>query len=59
MELRKMFGRFQGCLTRLFYTALRIIDTSSSVLRTWDHEWLKEDDFEQSAFPLQRKVGQE
>ncbi|GAU93192.1 hypothetical protein RvY_05168-2 [Ramazzottius varieornatus] len=50
-----MFGRSQGCLTRLFYTTLRIIDKSSSVLRTWDHEWPKEDDFEHFAFSIAKK----
>ncbi|GAU89787.1 hypothetical protein RvY_02298 [Ramazzottius varieornatus] len=55
LNLRKMFGRSQGCLNRLFYTTLRIIDKSSSVLRTWDHEWLKEDNFEQFASSIAKK----
>ena len=37
LELRKMFGRSQGSLTRIFYTTLCINDKCSSVLKTWDH----------------------
>ncbi|GAU91098.1 hypothetical protein RvY_03418 [Ramazzottius varieornatus] len=48
---------FPRMSSRLFYTTLRIIDKSSSVLRTWDHKWLKEEDFEQFTFSIAKKGG--
>ena len=56
LELRKMFGRSNGSLNRIFYATLRIIDKCSSVLKTWDHSWLTEDDFQEYAASIADKV---
>ncbi|GAV08938.1 hypothetical protein RvY_18556 [Ramazzottius varieornatus] len=57
LEMRKMFGRSHSSLNRLFYATLRVIDRSSKVLKTWDHSWLKEDDFEIYADSIVAKGG--
>ncbi|GAU93734.1 hypothetical protein RvY_05626 [Ramazzottius varieornatus] len=57
LEMRKMFGRSHSSLNRLFHATLRVIDRSSKVLKTWDHSWLKEDDFEIYADSIAAKGG--
>ncbi|GAU91445.1 hypothetical protein RvY_03695 [Ramazzottius varieornatus] len=52
-----MFRRSHSSLNRLFYATLLIIDRSSKVLKTWDHSWLTEDDFEMCAESIAVKGG--
>lgn len=46
IELRRMFGRGKGTLSRVFYWVLRYIDQNfTPILQSWNVTWLQEEDF--------------
>ncbi|XP_055349413.1 LOW QUALITY PROTEIN: uncharacterized protein LOC129596212 [Paramacrobiotus metropolitanus] len=58
IDLRKLFGRSHGSLSRIFYATLNIVDIQwKNHLSTWDHDWLSEDFFALYATAIAGKGG--
>lgn len=57
IDLRRIFARSHGALSRIFYRTLRLIDRSSDVLSSWNQTWLEEEDFSLCAGAIAAKGG--
>ena len=58
LELRRLFGRTTGTLSRIFYHILRHISAKfSHLMRTLNQDWLTEEDFQLFAAAVAGKGG--